>query len=222
MKAKNIEEFFGTLLESVTVSHKDHLKTAKYSAHKALNEYYDAATDIVDGIIECYQGVYGKVNIEGNAIEPKGDSVKYFEDLREFTIESRSAFIKKEDTEIWSEIDTFISLVDSTLYKLKELNENMNNSLYENMGELKSLSVYLSEKACGKNCKEDEKDKEIPLNEEDVKDEKSFREYAMAILKKMHGDDFDEKKAKETIDGLLADKKEDEDWGVLIGKLQKS
>ena len=44
----------------------------------------------------------------------------------------------------------------------------------------------------------------------------------MAILKKMHGDDFDEKKAKETIDGMIADKKDDEDWGVLVGKLQRA
>lgn len=232
MKAKNIEEFLGTMLESVTQMHKDHLKTSKYSAHKALNEFYDEATDAVDSIIECYQGIYGKVNINGNAIESNGDSIKYLEDLKAFVKDSRGDLIKEEDTELWSEIDNFLSLIDSTLYKLKELKENMNteNSLYESMGNLKSLTMYLEEKACkedgvcpkcGKKHGKDEDCDDIPINEEDVKDEKTFREYAMAILKKMHGDDFDEEKAKETIDGMLADKKDDEDWGVLIGKLQK-
>lgn len=239
MKANSIEEFFGTMLESSVQAHKEHLKTRKYSAHKALNEFYDDAPELVDSIIEAYDGVYGKTEPGKCALEASGDPIKYFEELKSFVEESRDEFIKEEDTEIRSEIDSFLTLIDQTLYKLKELDENMNNSLYESMGNLKSLNSYLAEKCCGKKCDEDgkkdvcpkcgknpcvcdDKDKkDIPLNEEDVKDEKSFREYAMAILKKMHGDDFDEEKAKETIDGMIADKKEDEDWGVLVGKLQK-
>ena len=237
MKAKNIEEYFGTMLESVNQMHKDHLKTSKYSDHKALNEFYDDATEAVDSIIECYQGIYGKVDIAGNALESDGDPVSYLENLKSYVYDSRADLIKEDDTELWSEIDNFLSLIDSTLYKLKELKESVNSSLYESMSGLKSLTMYLNEKCCGgKKCDEDDvcpkchkspcvcddKDKDIPLNEEDVKDEKSFREYAMAILKKMHGDDFDEKKAKETIDGMIADKKDDEDWGVLVGKLQRA
>ena len=37
----------------------------------------------------------------------------------------------------------------------------------------------------------------------------------------MHGDNYDEKKAEKVIDGMIRDKKDDEDWGVLVGKLQK-
>lgn len=245
MKANSIEEFFGTMLESSVQAHKEHLKTSKYSAHKALNEFYDDAPECVDSIIEAYDGVYGKVEPGKNVLEASGDPVKYFEELKSFVEESRDEFIKEEDTEIRSEIDSFLTLIDQTLYKLKELKENMNNSLYESMGNLKSLNSYLAEKCCGgKKCDEDDKKdacpkcgknpcvcddkdkkddkKDIILDEADVKDEKSFREYAMAVLKKMHGDDFDEKKAKETIDGMIADKKDDEDWGILVGKLQKS
>ena len=66
MKAKNIEEYFGTMLESVNQMHKDHLKTAKYSDHKALNEFYDEiglphtevggslGWNINDGLLEVY------------------------------------------------------------------------------------------------------------------------------------------------------------------------
>lgn len=237
MKAKNIEEYFGTMLDSSVQAHRDHFKTKSYSAHKALNEFYDDAPDLVDSIIEAYAGVHEKVTPGKSVLSTAGDPVKYFEELKSFVEESRDEFISEDDTEIRSEIDSFLTLIDHTLYKLKELTENKNNSLYESMGDLKGLSAYLAEKCCGgKKCDEDDdvcpkchkkpcvcddKDKDIPLNEEDVKDEKSFREYAMAILKKMHGDDFDEKKAKETIDGMIADKKDDEDWGVLVGKLQK-
>lgn len=62
------------------------------------------------------------------------------------------------------------------------------------------------------------------LNEGEIKDEKAFREYAEKKLKEEHKEDYDEKKAKETIDGILADNKElvdKGDWGALVGILNK-
>lgn len=62
------------------------------------------------------------------------------------------------------------------------------------------------------------------INEGKITDEKSFREFAEAKLKEVHADDYDEIKAKETIDGILADNKElveKGDWGALIGILNK-
>ena len=51
---------------------------------------------------------------------------------------------------------------------------------------------------------------QLNLNEanETIKDEKSFREYAEAKLKEIHGDDYNEAEAKEMIDGILSDNKE--------------
>lgn len=54
----------------------------------------------------------------------------------------------------------------------------------------------------------------------EIKDEKSFREYATNMLKKAHGDDYDEGKAKETIDGIIGDV--DGDWDKAVGKIQSS
>lgn len=67
---------------------------------------------------------------------------------------------------------------------------------------------------------------QLNVNEanETIKDEKSFREYAEAKLKEIHGEDYDETKAKETIDGILEDNKElveKGDWGALVGILNK-
>lgn len=66
----------------------------------------------------------------------------------------------------------------------------------------------------------------LTINEsESIKDEKSFRAAAEAKFKKVFGDDLDEDKMNQTIDGLLKDNKElveNGDWGELIGILNKS
>lgn len=66
----------------------------------------------------------------------------------------------------------------------------------------------------------------IQLNEEKkVTGEKDFREWAEAKFKEVFGDKLDEKKMKDTIDGLLKDNKELVDkgeWGELVGIMNKS
>lgn len=61
--------------------------------------------------------------------------------------------------------------------------------------------------------------------EDSIKDEKSFRAAAKAKFEEVFGDDLDEKKMKETIDGILNDNQDlvdDGEWGKLIGILNKS
>ena len=58
------------------------------------------------------------------------------------------------------------------------------------------------------------------LNEKEIKSDEEFREWATKVLKKIFKDDYDEEKAKKTIDGLLKSKGTDEDYGALIGKLR--
>lgn len=58
----------------------------------------------------------------------------------------------------------------------------------------------------------------MPVNEADIKDEKSFREYANEVLKKAHGDDFDQKIADKVINGIIS-KVEGDDWGSAVGRL---
>jgi len=61
---------------------------------------------------------------------------------------------------------------------------------------------------------------EAKVNEADIKSDAEFKEYAEAILKKAHGDDYDEAKAKEVIDGLKSKYKED--FGAMVGALQST
>ena len=57
------------------------------------------------------------------------------------------------------------------------------------------------------------------VNEAEIKNAKDFEEYAMTVLKKQHGDDFDEETAKEVIKDLSAEAEKDGDWGAAVGKL---
>ncbi len=57
------------------------------------------------------------------------------------------------------------------------------------------------------------------VNEEDkVTDEKSFREYALEVLKTAHKSDFDQKIADKVINDLAKEVK-DNDWGAAVGRL---
>lgn len=62
--------------------------------------------------------------------------------------------------------------------------------------------------------------KESKINEEDITTDEQFKEYAMTVLKKAFGAEFDEAKAKEAVEGIL--KKCDGDYGACVGMLTSS
>jgi flagellar hook-basal body complex protein FliE len=62
--------------------------------------------------------------------------------------------------------------------------------------------------------------KESVVNEAEIKSDDEFKEYAMNVLKKAFGADFDEAKAGEVVDGIL--KKCDGDYGACVGMLTSS
>jgi hypothetical protein len=59
---------------------------------------------------------------------------------------------------------------------------------------------------------------------DDVKSEEDFKEYAITVLKKAHGEDYDTDKAEYMIKGLVNMTKasDEENWGDAIGILQQS
>lgn len=60
----------------------------------------------------------------------------------------------------------------------------------------------------------------VEVNEADIKSDDEFKEYAFSVLKKAFGDEFDEAKAQEVVDGILA--KSDGDYGSAVGMLTAS
>ena len=60
----------------------------------------------------------------------------------------------------------------------------------------------------------------VEFNEEDIKSDDQFKEYAMTVLKDAFKDEFDEAKANDVIKGILG--KVDGDYGAAIGMLTSS
>jgi hypothetical protein len=59
---------------------------------------------------------------------------------------------------------------------------------------------------------------EAKREDKKIKSDYDFMEYAKEVLKDAHGDNYDERKAEETIEGIL--KKADGDYEKAIGMLQ--
>lgn len=201
--AKTIEEYFGTLQQSMVEAWKEHLKTDKYSAHIALNEFYDDIVDMVDNLIEHYQGEHGKVGDLKNLMSTeKIGAIQYLTELAEFAKAGRDQFFK-EDSGLCSDVDDILGCINSTLYKLKELKESR-----------LSLVDYIRESL-----------QPVVEEEDTIKSEKDLRAAMKAKFEKVFGDDLDKDRMKKTIDGFCEDhKKEIEDgkFAELIGEFNES
>jgi len=112
-------EFLITLLNSATIGHVLHLQTRSYAEHKALQGFYEEMPDVVDAVIEAWQGRHQEiieypdqlVNVSGE----KSD-IDFVEYLKEFVEENRESL--GQESEIQNLVDDIAQLIDSTLYKL--------------------------------------------------------------------------------------------------------
>jgi DNA-binding ferritin-like protein len=121
------EKLISTLMASRDQAHIFHWQTTgdgSFAAHLALNAYYDAIPDMVDALVEAYQGKHGIVK----GYEPaerfdeysKDSAIKYFKALIAF-VERVYAKFPKEDTNIINQLDAFKDLIYTTIYKLENL-----------------------------------------------------------------------------------------------------
>jgi len=116
------ENMVSTLLHSQTQVHIFHLQTKSYSEHKALQKYYEGIDDLVDGIIESYQGKYDVIknynSIKTEDYKSSEQVISYFKSL-DTMIEKARKNVK--ESFIQNQIDTVQELIYSTLYKLRFL-----------------------------------------------------------------------------------------------------
>lgn len=126
-----VANYFGTLQECVTIIWRFHLKTRKHHIHVALNEFYEKALDIVDDIIEQYQGICGVVeDTFTNCVVGDGKTEgEYLTELKAFVENNRC--VLGDHSEINSTIDEFLALIDSTNYKLTAFTESAVKSFEE-------------------------------------------------------------------------------------------
>jgi len=118
-------KLFSKLFESREMAHIYHLQVSgepgSHAKHTALGDYYDVVLDLVDSIIETFQGQYGIVeeyDVIDTSISREKDTIEYFNELARFLKEERKC-INVEDTHLHNIIDEIVALVYRTLYKLK-------------------------------------------------------------------------------------------------------
>ena len=117
--------FVSTFFASRTQAHIFHLQVTgpgSYAKHKALNKYYEDIIDLIDALVESFQGRYGIITgytCEKQWIENPNDAVKYFEALCMYVEKNRASL--PQDSYIQNQIDAFVELIESTKYKLVNL-----------------------------------------------------------------------------------------------------
>jgi antitoxin component HigA of HigAB toxin-antitoxin module len=118
-----VEELFGTLQMAVVAGWRKHLRTAKYAKHAALDEFYKEMPEKVDALIEAYMGAYGKkIGAFQNVLSSSNmNTLKYLNELKRVCKEGYDLLDENEELE--GLLDDIVNLINSTLYKVKELNE---------------------------------------------------------------------------------------------------
>lgn len=120
-----LKEIISALFHSRNQTHIFHLQTnsqSSFAEHMALGGYYDEVGDLIDGLVESYQGKHGI--IKGYNI----DKVEDYESVKQVIsyLESIDSVIEKsrktiKESYIQNQIDGVQELIYSTLYKLKFL-----------------------------------------------------------------------------------------------------
>ena len=118
-----MEKLISYLFHSQTQVHIFHLQTTSFAEHKALQGYYEGIDGLIDGLVESYQGKYGIINgyttFQMLGYTNKQQIITYFEALAKTVSQLRQSI---EDSYLQNQVDEIVTLIESTLYKLKYLN----------------------------------------------------------------------------------------------------
>jgi len=122
---KDFVEMISILNTSSIQVHIFHWQTKKKGSlaqHMAFGEYYDGIPDLLDKLVETYQGKHGIITgykCDGvDQYKGKEESIKYFEDLANMVEKKRKSI---KESWLQNQIDNVCELIYGTLYKLKNL-----------------------------------------------------------------------------------------------------
>lgn len=117
-KAK-ASEFFSQVRQAATLMHYFHLTTPFYAAHVASQEFYEGLIPLIDKFIEAFNGRYGKLeNFVPVKMQP-ADGLTIAVGLLQWIDTNREQIT--DDSELQNIIDEVVGLVNSTIYKLRDL-----------------------------------------------------------------------------------------------------
>lgn len=118
----SIAGMFACLMHSSTVTQIMHRQTGLYAVHVALGEYYEGIVPLIDKLAEAYQGrnqvIIGGYPLPENNWEGK-EPLEYMMYVRDEMAEYRG--LLGDDSTLQNIADEIVSLVYSTMYKLRFL-----------------------------------------------------------------------------------------------------
>jgi DNA-binding ferritin-like protein len=122
-----MEQFASLFFHSRTQAHVFHLGvkgSGAFSAHSALQTYYDNIVALIDGLVESYQGKFGLIKFQPvNSLDTNCDIkniISYFEKLC-VALDKLRKDEKLQSSYLQSQIDIVEELLYSTKYKLTNL-----------------------------------------------------------------------------------------------------
>jgi len=196
MDLQDVEDAVGVYESVVTESHPK-CSNKKGHAYKEIDK---------DGTVECeYCGLRNSLS-ESEVTEAKF--------VKEFDEAVLKATTQEEVLEIYPNAEFFIGKSD---HFFGEFDENLFFKAYYTKGqkEFEIKSIYSE-----KNSNYVHLYNESVVTEAEVNSDEEFEEYAVTVLQKAFGEDFDEAKSKKVIDGILS--KADGDYGTAVGMLTSS
>ena len=123
-KAITTEKCFGSLLQLRDLAHLNHLypsnpgSTGSGWQHSALGGFYGDLLDLIDGLIESYQGKYGLIDIQIPASKREDAYSLISSKAKELETHWPKIF---KDSWMLNQVDEIITLMYQTMYKLKNL-----------------------------------------------------------------------------------------------------
>lgn len=111
-------EFFGYLFCTRDSAHLTHLYQPDKSiaTHLALKDVYEDLTDLIDSLVEKYQGIHGLIKFEIPKSESYEDPLVMIQEKYDWIVNNRNIF-----SESWMQniIDQVVDTLATALYKLK-------------------------------------------------------------------------------------------------------
>lgn len=110
------------LFHARTYAHILHLQSRSFSQHMALNTLYDELPGLVDSFVESYQGLHGVIPSYPTEIPPKyptQEPLSFVAGVSSMLASLRTSVV---ETELQNILDEIATLLNSTSYKLQNLN----------------------------------------------------------------------------------------------------
>ena len=116
-----IEELIAKVFEARNAAHLEHWRTKSYAKHKALGGFYESAIDLIDELVEAYQGNFGIIGKLPDVGQIHNDDcIKCLSDQVAWIAEHRSHIAQEVDA-LENIVDEITGLYLKTLYKLENL-----------------------------------------------------------------------------------------------------